>query len=148
MRNRTLSRATAATTAVALVLEAIGIAFLNWFLGEVVDKQDMSLAGLAPHAMTLAAWAAGAVFALYLLLCAFLCARTAWRDRPPRTLPRIILITCAVVHGLLGAFAISLVGWPAFALMMAVLALIVLSLVLYDPAPDPKQKPAGDPRTA
>ncbi|MEV0282387.1 hypothetical protein AB0I22_39350 [Streptomyces sp. NPDC050610] len=147
----------AATAAVVLVLEAIGIALLNWILGLVVDKQDMSLAGLDPHAMTVGAWAAGALFGLYLLVCAFALARTAWRDRPPGIFLRIVLITCAVVHGLLGAFAVGLVGWLAFAFVMVVLGLIVLSLVLYDrPAattsanepPDPKQAPAGGPRTA
>ncbi|MFE7120684.1 hypothetical protein ACFU99_35160 [Streptomyces sp. NPDC057654] len=147
------SRAVAATTAVVLVLEAIGIAFLNWFLGLVVDKQGMSLAGLDPHAMTVGAWAAGAVFALYLLLCAFALARTAWRDRAPGIFLRIVLITCAVVHALLGAFAVGLVGWFAFALMMVVLGLIVLSLVLYDREPDaesPDTRPtkAGNPHPA
>ena len=31
---------------VVLFLEAVGVAALNWFLGIVVDRQDMSLAGL------------------------------------------------------------------------------------------------------
>jgi hypothetical protein len=120
--------------AIVLLVEAVGIALLNWFLGMVVDKQDMSLAGLDPHAMTVSTWIAGIVFGGYLVLCAFALARAAVRDRAPGRFGRVLLITCAVVHGVLGAFCVGLVGWPAFAFMMVVLGLIVLPLVAYDKA--------------
>ncbi|WP_232626816.1 MULTISPECIES: hypothetical protein [Streptomyces] len=118
--------------AIVLLVEAVGVALLNWFLGMVVDKQEMSLAGLDPHAMTVSTWIAGAVFGCYLALCAFALARAAARDRAPGRFGRLLLITCAVVHGVLGAFCVGLVGWPAFAFMMVVLGLIVLPLVAYD----------------
>ncbi|MFI8926325.1 hypothetical protein ACIG3E_01400 [Streptomyces sp. NPDC053474] len=118
--------------AVVLWAEAAGIAFLNWFLGLVVDKQKMSLAGLDPHAMTVATWLAGAVLGLYLALCGFLLARTAVLDRAPGGFGHAVLISAAVVHALLGAFAVGLVGWLAFAFTMLVLGLVVLTLMAYD----------------
>ncbi|MFJ9415888.1 hypothetical protein ACIRPT_17165 [Streptomyces sp. NPDC101227] len=126
----------ALVAAVVLILEALGFVLLNWILSIVVDHQQMSLAGLNPGAMSVGAWVAGALFGLYLLFCAVVLARTALRDRAPGGFTRIVLITCAVVHGLLGAFAVGPVGWPAFVGMMAVLAMIVLTLVAY-----------GEPRT-
>lgn len=121
--------------AIVLLVEAVGIALLNWFLGLVVNKQDMSLAGLDPHAMSVSTWIAGAVFGLYLALCGVIMARSAIRDRAPGRFGRILLISAAVVHGLLGAFSVGLVGWPAFVFMMVVLGLIVLTLVAYDKKP-------------
>ncbi|GGV02860.1 hypothetical protein [Streptomyces spectabilis] len=118
--------------AVVLWAEAAGVGFLNWFLGLVVDKQEMSLAGLDPHAMTVSAWIAGGVLGLCLVLCGVLLARTAVRDRAPGGFGRTVLIGAAVLHALLGAFAVGLVGWLAFAFMMLVLGLIVLTLLAYD----------------
>ncbi|MCX3059390.1 hypothetical protein [Streptomyces beihaiensis] len=120
--------------AIVLFVEAFGIVLLNWFLGLVVDKQEMSLAGLDPRAMSVGSWIAGGVFGLYLVLCGLVLLRTAITDRAPGGIGRIVLISAAVVHGLLGAFAISLVGWLAFVFMMVVLALIVLTLVAYEKA--------------
>ncbi|WP_343245953.1 hypothetical protein [Streptomyces sp. SID5785] len=133
--------------AIVLIAEGLGIVFLNWFLGLVVDRQDMSLAGLDPRAMSVGAWVAGGLFGLYLAVCAVVLARSAVRDRAPGGFGRILLISAAVVHGLLGAFAIGLVGWLAFVFMMVVLALIVLTLVAYDrhengPADGPAAPPA------
>ncbi|UNO40212.1 hypothetical protein [Streptomyces sp. MST-110588] len=118
-------------TAVVLVLETAGVLLLNWILAIVVDKQRMSMAGLEPGAMATGAWAVGALFGLYLLTCAFVLVRAAVRDRPPGSFGRIALICCAVLHGVLGAFAVGLLGWGAFALMMAVLGLLVLTLMAY-----------------
>ncbi|MEU1820781.1 hypothetical protein ABZ543_37215 [Streptomyces roseifaciens] len=126
-------RPVAGLAALALAVEGLGIALINWILGVVVRRQHMSLAGSDPGLMALAAWIAGGLFALYLLLCAVVALRAALRDRPPRTAGRILLITCGVVHGLLGAFCVGLVGWSAFAAVMAVLALIVWTLMVYDP---------------
>ncbi|MFE0107402.1 hypothetical protein [Streptomyces sp. NPDC059009] len=130
--------------AVVLLAEAVGIALLNWFLGLVVDKQDMSLAGLDPRAMSVSTWIAGIVFGLYLALCGLTLALAAARDRAPGGFGRLLLISCAVVHGLLGAFSIGLVGWLAFVFMMVVLGLIVLTLVAYDK----KDGAAGDGESA
>ncbi|WP_234336335.1 hypothetical protein [Streptomyces sp. NRRL S-920] len=118
--------------AIVLLAEAVGIALLNWFLGLVVDKQEMSLAGLDPHAMTVSTWIAGLVFGGYLALCGVMLAFVGGRDRAPGRFGRLLLISCAVVHGVLGAFCVGLVGWLAFAFMMVVLGLIVLPLVAYD----------------
>ncbi|WP_372345959.1 hypothetical protein [Streptomyces sp. KL116D] len=125
-------RPVAWVAAIVLFAEAFGIVLLNWFLGLVVDRQDMSLAGLDPRAMSAGAWIAGGLFGLYLLVCGIVLVRAAVADRAPGGFGRILLISAAVVHGLLGAFAIGLVGWLAFVFMMVVLALIVLTLVAYD----------------
>ncbi|NIY66141.1 hypothetical protein [Streptomyces malaysiensis] len=128
-------RPVAAVAAVTLMLEAVGIALLNWILGLVVDRQQMSMGGIDTDAMSVGTWVAGGLFGLYLLVCGVVLLRTAVRDRAPGRLARILLITCAVVHGLLGAFSVGLVGWPAFAFMMVVLGLIVLTLLGYEAEP-------------
>jgi hypothetical protein len=125
-------RPVAWAVAVVLFVEALGIALLNWFLGVVVDRQDMSLAGLDPAAMSVSSKAAGVLFGLYFAFCGFVALRVALRDRAPAGLGRILLISVAVVHGLLGAFTVGLVGWGAFAFMMVVLGLIVLIFMAYD----------------
>ncbi|KUN34406.1 hypothetical protein AQJ30_29350 [Streptomyces longwoodensis] len=143
--------------AVVLLLEALGIAAVNWFLGVVVDRQDMSLAGLDPDTMSTSSKIGGVVFGLYFAACGLVALLVAVRDRPPAGLGRVLLVSAAVVHALLGAFAWSLMGWPAFLYMVVVLALIVLLLMTYDrpaagAAPGgpagPQDAPAGpgDPR--
>ncbi|WP_258527536.1 hypothetical protein [Streptomyces sp. NBRC 110611] len=124
-------RPVALAAAVVLIFEACGIVLLNWILSIVVDKQQMSLAGLQPRAMSTGSWVAGGLFGLYLLCCALILIRTALRDRAPGGFARIVLISAAVVHGLLGAFSVGLVGWVAFLAMMVVLGMIVLTLVAY-----------------
>lgn len=120
--------------AVALVLfaEALGIAAVNWFLGVVVDRQDMSLAGLDPHMMAVSSKAGGVVFGLYFALCGLVALLVALRDRAPAGAGKVLLVSAAVVHALLGAFAWGLIGWTAFLFMVAVLGLIVLLLMTYD----------------
>ncbi|MCX4828987.1 hypothetical protein OG785_13940 [Streptomyces sp. NBC_00006] len=137
-------RPVAWVAAIVLFAEALGIVFLNWFLGLVVDNQDMSLAGLDPQAMSVGAWIAGGLFGLYLVLCGIVLVRTAIVDRAPGTVGRILLISVAVVHGLLGAFSISLVGWSSFVFMMIVLALLVLTLVAYDRHEQGERRAEGD----
>ncbi|WP_328319294.1 hypothetical protein [Streptomyces sp. NBC_00388] len=134
-------RPVALVAAIVLVLEAFGIAFVNLILGKVADNQNMSLAGLDPSAISTGSWVAGGVFGAYLLLCAFFPLRAALTDHAPGRFGRILLITCAVVHGVLGALTLGLVGWPAFVAMVVVLGLIVLTLVAYD-----RTRP--EPRTA
>ncbi|WP_371102644.1 hypothetical protein [Streptomyces sp. PU_AKi4] len=123
---------------VALVLfaEALGTAALNWFLGVVVDRQDMSLAGLDPDVMSTSSKIGGIVFGLYFALCGLVALLVALRDRAPAGLGRVLLISAAVVHALLGAVTWGLVGPPAFLCMVVVLALIVLLLMTYDGRPE------------
>ncbi|MFE4701879.1 hypothetical protein ACFRIC_32920 [Streptomyces sp. NPDC056738] len=113
-------------------MEAIGIALLNWFLGVVVDRQDMSMAGLDSDMMARSSKIGGLVFGLYFLACAVSALLVALRQRPPGVFGRVLLISAAVVHALLGAFTVGLVGWGAFTFMMMVLALIVFTLLAYD----------------
>lgn len=142
-----LRRPVAAAAALILAVEAVGIVLLNIFLGMVVDEQQMSMAGLEPRSMSLSAVVAGVLFGGYLLLCAAVLLRTAVRDRAPAGLLRIVLISAAVVHGLLGAASVGLVGWVAFLFMMLVLGLIVWSLVCYsvDELPAKETSPARGP---
>ncbi|MFF8402556.1 hypothetical protein ACF06P_13080 [Streptomyces sp. NPDC015684] len=130
---------------VALVLLAEGflVAALNWFLGVVVDRQDMSLAGLDPSTMATSSKVGGVVFGLYFALCALVAVLVAIRDRAPAGLGRVLLISAAVVNALLGAFAWGLVGWTAFLTMVVVLGLIVLLLMTYDRAEGPEQAAPG-----
>ncbi|AKZ57788.1 Integral membrane protein [Streptomyces ambofaciens ATCC 23877] len=125
-------RPVAWTVAVVLFAEAVGVAALNWFLGIVVDRQDMSLAGLDPDMMSVSSKIGGVVFGLYFALCGLVALLVAVRDRPPAGLGRVLLVSAAVVHGLLGAFGWGLVGWHAFLFMIVVLALVVLLLMTYD----------------
>ncbi|PJE96698.1 hypothetical protein CUT44_16825 [Streptomyces carminius] len=116
-----------AATAV-LVSEAAGVAVLHWILGVMVDRQDMSLAGLDPRVAAVSAWAGGAVLAVLLLLCGALLLRTALTGRAPGRPARVLLAGVAVGHGVLGAVAAALVGWAAFAVVMAALGVLVLAL--------------------
>ncbi|MFE2945173.1 hypothetical protein ACFXKG_40040 [Streptomyces sp. NPDC059255] len=131
--------------AIVLVAEAVGVVFVNGVLAMVVDNQQMSLAGVDSAAMFAGTWATGGVFGLYLVVCAGILARTAVRDRAPGRFGRIVLISCAVVHGVLGALTVGLVGWTAFAVMMAVMGLVVLALVAYESEPRPGKRTPGPP---
>ncbi|MFF8915339.1 hypothetical protein ACF08M_18965 [Streptomyces sp. NPDC015032] len=137
-------RPVAFVAAIVLFVEAVGVVFINGVLATVVKNQDMSLAGLDPAAMSNGTWAMGGVFGLYLLLCGLVLLLTGIRDRVPGRIGRIALIACAVVHGVLGALTVGLVGWGAFAFMMVVLGLIVLTLVAYGPGPGPEAGPGAD----
>jgi len=137
-------RPVAWVVAVVLFVEALGVAALNWFLGIVVDRQDMSLAGLDPDVMSVSSKVGGVVFGAYFALCGLVALLVALRDRAPAGLGRVLLISAAVVHALLGAFAWGLVGWTAFLFMVVVFALIVLVLMTYDGQRAPA-KPAGAP---
>ncbi|WP_406729705.1 hypothetical protein WJ438_15855 [Streptomyces sp. GD-15H] len=69
---------------VALVLfaEALGIGAVNWFLGVVIDRQDMSLADLDSHMMSVSSKAGGLVFGLYFALCGLVVLLLMTYDRP------------------------------------------------------------------
>jgi len=124
-----MRRGIAATAAALLIVEAFGLAFINWVLGLAVRHQSMSLAGIAPAAMAAGAWAAGGLLALFLFSCAGLLGRAAWNDRPPGRFGRALLTGCVVLHGVLGAAVVGLVGWPAFAAMMLIFGLVLWSLL-------------------
>lgn len=126
-------RPMAFVTALVLLVEAVGIVVVNGVLATVAGNQSMSLAGLDPDAMVTGTWVMGAVSGVLLVLCALIPLLAGIRDRAPGRFARITLIGCAVVHGVLGAVAVGLLGWTAFAFLMVVLALIVLTLVAYDP---------------
>nr|WP_235459811.1 hypothetical protein [Streptomyces olivochromogenes] len=134
-------RPVAWVVAVVLFVEGLGIAALNWFMGVVVDRQDMSLAGLDPDVMSLSSKIGGVVFGLYFALCGLVALLVAIRNRAPAGFGRVLLISVAVVHGLLGAFVWGLVGWRAFLFMVIVLGLVVLLLMTYD-------REEGEARTA
>ncbi|MFJ4535814.1 hypothetical protein ACIP39_07555 [Streptomyces tibetensis] len=138
-----IRRPVAWVVAVVLFAEAFGVAALNWFLGVVVDRQDMSLAGLDPHMMSVSSKIGGIVFGLYFALCGLVALLVALRDRPPAGFGRVLLISAAVVHALLGAFTWGPVGWPAFLFMELVLALIVLLLMTYDRPAEPADAAPG-----
>jgi hypothetical protein len=129
--------------AVVLFAEAFGVAVLNWFLGVVVDRQDMSLAGLDPHMMSVSSKIGGIAFGLYFALCGLVALLVALRDRPPAGFGRVLLISAAVVHAVLGALTWGLVGWTAFLFMVLVLALIVLLLMTYDRPAEPTDAVPG-----
>ena len=151
-----MRRPVAWVVAIVLFAEALGIAAVQWFLGVVVDRQDMSLAGLDSDMMAISSKVGGVVFGLYFGLCALVALLVALRDRPAAGVGRVLLISAAVVHGLLGAFAWGLVGVGAFVFMVTVLGLIVLLLMTYDAqlsptdsvpasAPAPAPEPGPDP---
>ncbi|WP_406429369.1 hypothetical protein [Streptomyces sp. NBC_01589] len=124
-------RPVAFVAAIVLFGEAVGMVLVNGILATVVDNQKMSLAGLDPAAMSTGAWVMGGVAGLYLVLCGLVMLLTGIRDRAPGRVGRAALISCAVVHGVLGALTVGLIGWAAFVFMMVVLGLIVLTLVAY-----------------
>lgn len=124
-------RPVAFVAAIVLFVEAVGVVLVNGVLATVVKNQDMSLAGTDPEVVSDGTWVMGGVFGLYLVLCGLLLLVAGVRDRAPGRLARIVLIVCAVVHGVLGALTVGLVGWAAFAVLMVVLGLIVLTLVAY-----------------
>jgi hypothetical protein len=136
-------RPVAFVTAIVLFVEAVGIVLVNGILATVAGNQRMSLAGMDPDAMVTGTWVMGGVSGVLLVLCGLIPLLAGMRDRAPGRVGRITLIGCAVVHGVLGALAVGLVGWAAFAFLMAVLALIVLTLVMYDRSEPEAAEPTG-----
>lgn len=121
----------AGATAVVLVVEAAVLGFVHLVLGRTTANQSMSIAGADPDVMSKATYALGAGMAAFLLACAVFLVMSAVRDRAPGTFARVLLVSAAVTHAVLGALVVGLVGWGAFAAMMLILCLLVLSLTLY-----------------
>lgn len=136
-------RPVAVVAALVLLVEAAGIVVLNGIMARFVQGQNMSLDGLDTDVMAGGTWGLGIGGGLFLLLCSVLLLLAGIRDRAPGRFARIALISCAVLHGVLGALTVGLVGWPAFTFMMVVLALIVLPLVAYGKQPRQEARPAG-----
>ncbi|CAM5699425.1 MULTISPECIES: hypothetical protein [Streptomyces] len=144
-----MRRGVAIVTALVLFGEAVGIVLINAVLATITENQNMSLAGMDPEAMTTGTWVMGGVSGLLLALCGVIALLAGVRDRSPGRLGRIVLIGCAVVHGVLGAVTVGLIGWSAFAFMMAVLALLVLTLLAYGPeAPADGDRAGEEPAPA
>lgn len=135
-----LRRPVAVVTALVLLAEAAGVVVVNMILATVAENQNMSLAGLEPGAMSTGARVMGGVSAALLVIVALTALTAAIRDRSPGRTGRFALIATAVVHGVIGALTVGLVGWYAFAVMMAVLALLVGTLIAYGP-----ERRAGGP---
>ncbi|MET9373232.1 hypothetical protein ABZX98_03625 [Streptomyces sp. NPDC002992] len=129
-------RPIALVTAAVLFLEAPGIVALNAVMARFVEVQSMSLDGLDPDHMVTGTWVLGIVSGLLLALCATVALLAGVRDRRPGRAGRALLVGCAVVHGVLGAVTVGLIGWGAFAFMTVVLGLIVLTLVAYGKGTD------------
>ncbi|MFE0644259.1 hypothetical protein ACFW2Y_22005 [Streptomyces sp. NPDC058877] len=124
-------RPIALVTAAVLFLEAPGIVAVNAVMAGFVEAQSMSLDGMDPEAMVAGTWGLGIGSGLALLLCSLVALLAGVRDRRPGRFGRALLIGCAVVHGLLGAVAVGLLGWAAFAFLVTVLGLLILTLVAY-----------------
>ncbi|MEU6314525.1 hypothetical protein [Streptomyces sp. NPDC047014] len=126
-----LRRLVAGVAAIVLVAEAAVLVLVHIVLGRTTANQSMSIAGSDPEVMSRATYALGAGMGAFLLLCAVLAAVTALRDRAPGRPARVVLVTAAVTHAVLGVLTVALVGWAAFAAMMLILCLLVLTLTLY-----------------
>ncbi|UQX02682.1 hypothetical protein [Streptomyces sp. RerS4] len=137
-----LRRLVAGLGAAVLVVEAAVLVVVHVVLGRTTHNQSMSIAGMDPDLMSAATYGLGAGTGLFLLLCAVLLALAGLRDRPPGRFARALLIAAAVLHVLLGALSVGLVGWGAFTATMLIFCLLVLSLTLYgrDLGPDPRDK--------
>ncbi|WP_246212425.1 hypothetical protein [Streptomyces abyssomicinicus] len=123
-----MRRTVAVVLAAAMFAEAAGVAWLNWFLAMVVEGQRMSLAGLDPDMVARSSRIGAVLFALFFVACGAVVLVSAIRGRALGRLGTGLLVTVAVVHGVLGAAAFALVGFKAFAVLAAVLALILLFL--------------------
>ncbi|MEW1614553.1 MULTISPECIES: hypothetical protein [unclassified Streptomyces] len=139
-----MRRPVAIVSALVLFGEAAGIFAVNAVLATVAENQNMSLAGMDPGAMAGGTWVLGGVFALLLIGCGLIALLAGVRDRSPGRFGRIALIGCAVVHGVLGAVTVGLVGWAAFAYLMVVLALLVLTLLAYGPEAGADDRTSGE----
>ncbi|MFD9339636.1 hypothetical protein ACFWBF_35440 [Streptomyces sp. NPDC060028] len=126
-----LRRLVAAVAGVVVAAEAVVLVFVHIVLGRTTHNQSMSIAGMDPDVMSKATYALGAGMGAFLLLCAALLVIAAIRDRAPGSFGRVVLVSAAVTHGVLGALAVGLVGWGAFAVLMLILCLLVLTLTLY-----------------
>ncbi|MFI8386290.1 hypothetical protein [Streptomyces sp. NPDC085540] len=139
-----LRRLVAGLAAIVLVVEAAALVLVHIVLGRTTANQSMSIAGSDPDVMSKATYAMGAGLGAFLVLCAALAAVAALRDRSPGRFGRVVLISGAVTHGVLGVLSVALVNWAAFAVMMLILCLLVLTLTSYAARPSGDGSGAGD----
>ncbi|WP_042399679.1 hypothetical protein [Streptacidiphilus carbonis] len=121
---------TTVASVVLLVVEALFFAVVGWVLGLAVQDQNMSLGGLSPDAMADGAWVGMGLLAAFLVVVAAVLARTARSGGAMGRPTRILLIVCAVLHGVLAAVLLALNGVVAFVAMLVMVALLVLVLLL------------------
>lgn len=139
-----LRRLVAGLAAIVLVAEAAVLVLVHIVLGTTTANQSMSIAGSDPDVMSKATYGMGVGMGAFLVLCAVLAAIAALGDRPPGRFARIVFISAAVTHGVLGVLAVVLVGWPAFAATTLILCLLVLILTLYAAQDDGGSDGGGD----
>lgn len=120
---------TAAVAVFLLVLEALFFAGVGLLLGLAVRHQNMSLGGLSTDAMANGAWVGMGLLAAFLIVVAVLLARTAWRGGAMGRPTRILLIVCAVLHGVLAAALLALSGVVAFLAMLVMVGVMVFVLL-------------------
>jgi hypothetical protein len=121
---------TAVATVLLLALEALFFAGVGLLLGLAVRVQNMSLGGLSPGAMAVGAWVGMGLLAAFLLVVAVVLARTAWSGGAMGRPTRILLIVCAVLHGVLAAVLLALNGVVAFVAMLVMVGLLVMVLLI------------------
>ncbi|MCB5169768.1 hypothetical protein LG634_33830 [Streptomyces bambusae] len=135
-------RLVAGVAALLLFAEAVGFVLVNHVLATVADRQSMSIAEMDSDVMVAGTYVMGAAMGGYLLCCGLALLAAALRDRAPGRFGRVLLISCAVAHGVLGALAVGLVGWHGFAFMATVLVLDLLALTLYGKRGPGREAPA------
>ena len=150
-----MRRAVLVTAAVLLLVEAVMFALIGWVMGLAVRGQQMSIGGLSTDTMAIGTWVGQGLLAAFLLLCAILAARSGLLGEGPRhgavrrgagPVVRVLLVGCAVLHGLLGAVLLGVSGVPVFVGLMVVLTVLVLSvMVLREPDDAPAAAPTGTP---
>ncbi|MBC9717740.1 hypothetical protein H9Y04_34935 [Streptomyces sp. TRM66268-LWL] len=144
-----MRRAVAVVAAILLFVEAVGLVIVNAALGKIADAQSMSLDGLDPDVMATSSFVLAGVVFLYLGGCGVVLLVSAFRGRPHGRFARVLLISAAVLHAVLGALTVGMVGWEAFAFMMVMFGLIVLSLMGYEGKPaEPEDTPPAPPAPA
>jgi len=150
-----------AVAAVLLIVQGLVLGLVGVILGAAVNQQNMSLAGLNPHAMALGAWIGEGLLGLVFVVTGVLVARAAARGAEAGTPTRILLLITAVVTGVLAAAMLALSGWPLFVLLIVLLAVFVMAILMLrdedapqaggdpaqpeSPAPDAPELPAEPP---
>jgi hypothetical protein len=125
-------RAVMICAGVLLLVEALAIGAVNWVLGIVVDRQDMSLGGSDPGITSVGAWTAGGLLSFFLAVVAVVLLITGSRDRALGRVARILVTVCAVFDGVVAVIAAGVIGWAVFGFAVVELGLLVLSLMLVD----------------